>query len=448
MDLLDERFDVHVGEDATDSIQLLDAAMKIAQGTGQDFKDVVNQLNTTFRDFGTIGEEPLQIIARISDASQNLRMPLDLVKSYVTGASSSFKMFGQNAQGAINILERFTPALAESGAGPEMIKDLVSGVTEGIRSMGIAEKAFLSAQTGGAKGLQGSYQIDLALKQGKVDEVYQKVEQNLRKQFGGRIVTLEEAAKDSRAAGQFTKQIQMLKSPALGGIAKSDAEAERLLDVFSKVKKPGEKVSIKTPEESFKAAMSVGDKLQERQYNVLTQINNISERSAQLQAIIAFNTSRQFLGAEGGLQDYIRSIRERNQKGVGSEKLITGTGTELGKTADQAIQDALGNIQGNTSEAQDKLKEILPDFINNMFGNIANQGSTKQEGLFKNIPQLIGPGVGSLPSSGPGKHDVMDININVNDGDKTKTVALQVVGQALKMADRSKEEAKFVGFQR
>jgi hypothetical protein len=83
-----------------------------------------------------------------------------------------------------------------------------------------------------------------------------------------------------------------------------------------------------------------------------------------------------------------------------------------------------------------------------MFGNIANQGSTKQEGLFKNIPQLIGPGVGSLPSSGPGKHDVMDININVTDGDKTKTVALQVVGQALKADARNKEEAKFVGFQR
>ena len=193
--------------------------------------------------------------------------------------------------------------------------------------------------------------------------------------------------------------------------------------------------------------MSVGDKLQERQYNVLTQINNISERSSQLQAIIAFNTSRQFLGAEGGLQDHIRSVRERNQKGVGSEKLITGTGTELGKTADQAIQDALGNIQGNTFEAQDKLKEILPDLINNMFGNIANQGSIKQDGMFKNIPQLIGPGVGSLPSQ-PGKHEVMDININVNDGDKTKTIALQVAGQALKAAARSNEEGKFVGFQR
>ncbi len=348
-----------------DDMHLLDATIKIANGTGQEFSDVFREMNLVYREFGTTGKDALEYVSRLSVASQALKMPLDLVRDYTESAASSFKFLGDNSQAAINVLERFGPALKTSGMGPKAIKDLVGDVTHAISQMGLAQKAFLSGQSGGPGGLQGAYQIDMLMRQGKMDEVQRKVEESLRHQFGGRIVTLEEAAKDSRAAGQFTKQVQLLTQGPTK-IANSDAEAYRILDVLAKGSGSKAGSIIKPPEEAFKSALKTGDALQERQTNILTKIQNDSERSAQLASISAYNLSRLVAGtAHQNLNEVINQARDRGTKlAADSGKLITGQGIDQGKEVKEVVKDFFSNLPKEHHNANQAVAAFTDHLIN------------------------------------------------------------------------------------
>jgi hypothetical protein len=297
--------------------------MKIGTGTGVGFSRTLEDISFQYLELGTSGKEALDYTARLSASSQTLRMPMENIRSYAEGAARSFRYLGDNTQSAINIFERFAPTLQKSGLGVRAISDLIGGVTSNISQMGIAQKSFLSSQTGGPGGLQGGYQIELLMKQGKVDEVYKKVEDSLRKQFGGRIVTLEEAAKDNRAAGQFTKQVQLLTQGPTK-IAGSEQEAYKILDVLAKGG-PEKAKPLTDQGGAFRSALETGDKLQERQVNILTQLENQTERGVQLASITAYNTTRQLVGTEGDqLRTIISAMREKS-----SENLGTGDGYQI-----------------------------------------------------------------------------------------------------------------------
>ncbi len=355
-------------------MSLLDASIKIATGTGQNFSQVFSQMNLVYREFGTTGRDALEYVTRLSAASQALKMPLDLVSEYTANAASSFKFLGDNSQAAINILERFGPALADSGMGPKAIKELVSGVTQSISQMGLAQKAFVSGQTGGAKGLQGAYQIEMLMRQGKMDEVQSKIESSLRKQFGGRIVTLEEASKDSRSAGQFTKQVQLLTQGPTK-IAGSDSEAYRILDVLAKGGSGKAGSIIKPPGDAFKDALKTGDVLQDRQANSLTKIQNTSERIAQLSAISAYNLSRIVSGGKDNMpMNY-------------NQKLITGQGIDQGKEVKEVIGDFFQHLPKEYNDTgkslslfKDHLMDIGGDAKDKIFGSNKKRSSPIQYG--------------------------------------------------------------------
>lgn len=346
------------------NLSLLDASLKLATGTGQSFEKVFNDMNDMYRNFGITGKEALEYTARLSEASQKLRMPLEIVRGVASQAAEGFSMLGNNAQGAISILARMGPALQNSGLGPAAISNLVKGVVDSIGRLNIAQKSFLSSQTGGPGGLQGGYQVDLMLRQGKVDEVYSKVEQSLRKQFGGRIVSLEEAASNQGAAAQFTKQVQMLTSGPTA-IAKSESEAYRLLEAFSKGVSP--EAEIKTGEDALKDSVDVGNKIQDRQYNVLVRLQNEAERASQLAAISAFNLSRLVVGTDGSREftDILR--RDRAESSANAARLTSGTPGKdipLGKKVGDVVAEDLASLP----EKMSKNLELAKSFFKNILG--------------------------------------------------------------------------------
>lgn len=350
-------------EKGKDDMHLLDAAIKVAAGTGQKFSEVFTDMNEVYRNFGTTGKSALEYVTRLSSASQGLKMPLDIVKNYTKNAADTFKFFGDNTQSAISIMERFGPALRDSGLGPQAVADVVRNVTSAIGQMGTAQKAFLSQSSGGQGGLQGSYQIDLLLKQGKLDQVQQKVEESLRKQFGGRIVSLEEAAKDSKSAGQYTKQIQFLTQGPTK-IAGSEAEAERLLDVLGKG--AGGKGTIKSSEESFKQALGTGDAIQERQDNKLLHIQNDIERGVNLASITAYNLTRLVAGSEN--TDFNSALKSARTGGTEiaaqTGKLVTGEGIEGGKE----VKEVMGDFFSHLPEQLSSVGKSAEVFKNHMLG--------------------------------------------------------------------------------
>jgi hypothetical protein len=344
---------------AVADMHYLDAAIKTSVGTGQDFSTVISDLSFQFETLGTKGAPALELVSRMQSASDTLNMPLEKIRDYVRTSAEAFKFLGDNAQGAINIMGELGPSLRRSGLGPSAINELVKGVTSGISQMSTAQKAFLSAQTGGSGGLQGSFQIDLMLRQGKIDEVFNKVGQNLKQQLGGTIVSLEDAAKDSGAAAQFQRQLALVKSPAMGGIAKTDNQAMRILEALAG-KEKGDVANLKSPEAAFKDAMGVGDKLQDRQNNLLVQANNWAERQAQIQSIIAYNTSRSLIGSEsGGLAQYLRSNKMMAGQDAKDLNILTGTGTGGGQNVDQRLKETYAKMEDFAGTVKDKLTKAV-----------------------------------------------------------------------------------------
>lgn len=332
---------------AGERIHYLDAAMKVATGTGQSFEQVMEDLTFSFETMGVKGEPALEFAARMQNASQALGMPLKFVKQYTEEAAGAFALFADDtkaaanmSQNAINIMGRLGPALQQSGLGPKAVTDLVRGVTEGIAKMDTAQKAFLSSQTGGPGGLQGAFQIDQMLAEGKIDQVFDKVKQNMMQKLGGPIVTRAQAALSPEAAAQFQKQIMFMMSPAMGGMAKDQASAVKLLEAMASGKATMPE-TLQDKDKSLRDAMDRGARLQERGNNVLVRIANASERMAALQAIAGYEKSRQFGGSESpAFQKSLMEMRGRAAEGALLDP-IRGRGLDGGRNMKEVLSDAM-----------------------------------------------------------------------------------------------------------
>lgn len=351
---------------AGERMHFLDAAMKVASGTGQTFEQVMEDLTFSFETMGVKGEPALQFAARMQNASQALGMPLKFVKQYAQDAAGSFALFADDTkaaanmgQSAINIMGKLGPALQQSGLGPKAITDLVKGVTDGIAKMDTAQKAFLSSQTGGPGGLQGAFQIDQMLAEGKIDQVFDKVKQNMMQKLGGPIVTRAQAAGSPEMAAQFQKQIMFMMSPAMGGMAKDQASAVKLLEAMASGKaEPPE--GLQDKDKALRDSMDRGTKLQERGNNILVRIANASERMAALQSIAGYEKSRQMGGSESpAFQRSLVEMRNRAAEGAGLDPL-KGKGLEGGRSMKEVMADALKHptdtLRGAVGSAFDYFK--------------------------------------------------------------------------------------------
>jgi hypothetical protein len=384
------------GNIAGQTIHYLDAAMKVAAGTGQTFEQVMEDLTFSFETMGVKGEPALEFAARMQNASQAMGIPLKFVKQYAVEAASAFTLFADDTkaaaemgQSAINIMGRLGPALQQSGLGPKAIGDIVKGVTDGIARMDTAQKAFLSAQTGGPGGLQGAFQIDQMLAEGKIDQVFDKVRQNMMQKLGGPIVTRAEAAASPEAAAQFQKQIMFMMSPAMGGLAKDQASAVKLLEamVSGKAEAPE---ALQDKDKALRDALDRGTKLQDRGNNILIRIANASERMAALQAVAGYEKSRQVGGAEN--MQFQRTLMDLKGQAAGGSMLnpLTGRGLEGGRSMSEVI-----------SQAMNKPTENLKDSVDAAFGYFTSIGHSLANEARQNINPIPGaPGIdpGSLRS--------------------------------------------------
>lgn len=351
---------IDLSKDGTEQMHLLQAAMEVASGTGQTFSTVVSEMDRVYKDFGTTGKASLEIFSRLSVVSQSLKLPFDLVKDYLQTTAGSFRMFGDNSQAALNILEKFGPALKESGLGPRAIEELTSSITKNVAEMGLAQKAFLSASTGGPGGLQGAYQIELLKKQGKTDDVEKLVEDSLKRQFGGKILTLEDAAKDASSAAQFAKQVQLITQGPTK-LANTEGEAYRILEAMSKgeTSKPFEKT---TGEGALNDVMDVGNKIQERNYNQLVKISNNLDLQSQYASITANALTRQIAGVGIGEKAIQRTKIEATEQAA-TQKIIVGTGINATPTNEMDVAEAIKSRLDKLPNYIDELKTLTTQMM-------------------------------------------------------------------------------------
>lgn len=227
---------VQTGTEAGETINAMTAAIKVAHGTGKDAYEIQQQLNMAYHNYGLVGEEALNLTVKMNEAQRNTGLTTEMLNNALTSTASSLRGVADQgeaanrmAEGATSIYNNYVQALKATGVTADYAAGMVQNMTAQVRSMNTAQKAFLSAQTGGPGGLMGSFQIDKMLKEGDIEGVFNKVRQQMQKQLGS-IVTLEEAAASPAAAAQMARQKTMLQSGPLGSMVKSDEDAYRLLE--------------------------------------------------------------------------------------------------------------------------------------------------------------------------------------------------------------------------
>lgn len=310
----------------------LDAAIRVARGTGLTYMEVQQEITRMTQEYGSTVQDSVETIARMQEVTDVLGLNLKDMKTYIKDAGDQFKFFGDNSSSALDIMARFGPALKESGLGPAAITEIVGGFTRGVSQMGVAQRAFLSSQAGiGGGGLKGGLEIEEMLAEGKAGDVAAMVEESLRKLGGGDILSRKEAiAGGPGAASQFEFQRSLLQSGPFGKLAGSPEEASKLLEALSKGDRGGLAAKLKGGPEALQGAMERGEKIATRQNNVLIKANNELSKISTLSSTIAYDTTRSAIGIESGLlvSKSMASDLQITARALSKSKLITGGDTK------------------------------------------------------------------------------------------------------------------------
>jgi len=346
----------------------LEAAIKVSRGTTQNFGEVVKFLDDQYLQFNQTQGESLNTFSEMYQASNDLGFRFSVLKGIVGGVRDSFAMMGDQSASALNILESFAPALKESGLGPEGIAKMVQNLTGAVGSLDTAQKSFLSSQAGGTGGLQGAFQVDLKLKEGKLDEVVGMMQDVLSKQFGGKVVGLEQAAASGADAAQMQKQVALLKGGAFGSVVKSDAEAYKFIELMQKGVRPTDAAVFKEKTaDSMDATMNQSNIIQERQESSMMIANNELVKQTGLLSTIAGGFMRSFTGNESSAMSGMETLKKESSKG------LTATPNVVDKTA------LASEMFSGLGESVRKLGMLIDSVVENKSRSIDREQSGPKE---------------------------------------------------------------------
>lgn len=315
------------------SINMLTAAIKLANATGQTEEDIIRDLITAYTAYGAEGKKALEFTAQIADLSQKYNIQIEDTRSFMTDMANSFKYLGENTEGTANIFDRFFKGLKDTGLSARASKDIVDDFGKSIANLSIAQKAFLSQRTGGPGGLMGAVQIEQEIRSKQLDKVRQRIEAALKQQFG-RIVTQEEGARSEGGAREFIRQRMFLQQgpfgQIFGGGAEGEGKATRFLEALAK---EGGKTTEAT--QLLKTEMQRGTAVTEKTVNPLTKAVVELEGIRMLSGIIALNTAQKAFGP--GTQN------------AELKRLLVGGITEAMEVGTQAVEGSKKLQQDDTT---------------------------------------------------------------------------------------------------
>lgn len=365
----------------TEKTGLLTAAIRVATGSGRSFSDVVDDMKIAFRNYNITGEDALRFTNRMSEISNRFGIELSDVRDALRSTSNDFKIFGNEAEGAATIYNSYLGALQSTGISGNAAIDVVRGMVSGIKELGIAQKGFLSAQTGGPGGLMGAFQIEKELREGKIDKVFDRVRQSLGKQFGS-IVTLEEASQSQAAAAQLTKQIQVLRQGALGSFAKDDQSAIRILESF-RAREQGKSVPADLSSTIVQDTAKAGLEVEQKSYTELTRIRTLLDASRNNAAIsnLGFlqSVGTAGVGTPGVNGEQTSQLRDNLRQNINQATIDSGT------TAVQYTNDLVNKF------AKDRSGQFASQMINN-FDKFYDQLGPAIRGPIEEIKGLFSSG--------------------------------------------------------
>lgn len=384
---------INSGSDFNESNDALIASMRLASGTTGELADVQKSLKTAYDDLGQssgrvndTGKKGMELLALTSQVANTLKINFSDVDEVMGSIAKQFQFIGNETDAAGRTLARYTDALRETGLTGKASLEVIQNMITGIKDMNVGTKAFLSLRSGGPGGLQGSFQIDQLLRQGKLDQVVGMAETSLKQQFGGRIYTQAEAAQSPEAAAKFMQQRQLLQSGAFGvGKNLNDDQATRFLEALGQGKTGNATEIIKSGQAALVSATEKGASIQERNNSEVKKANVYAERGAIAAEITAGIMLRNAFGAgtKGG-QD--RMIEEM-QKDVKAVDLVTSRahGAGFGTGGPEERQKEIDTM------AVTSAKGLASTTRGAIQGGIASLGAAQDEGgkLLQSAASLV-----------------------------------------------------------
>jgi archaellum component FlaC len=373
---------VKTGIEGTDSTNALTAAMKLMSGTGQSQAEVIKTLNFAYDKLsntqGKVNESAqkgAQFLSTISSVSTGLKLRFDDVRNVMESVADQFQFVGDETDAAARVLGRYTDALRETGLTSKASLEITEKLTKGISELSIGQKAFMSLRSGGPGGLQGAFQIEQLLRQGKMDQVVMMAERNIKQQFGGRIYTQAEAAESPQAAAQFMRQRQLLTSGVFGvGGGMKDDQATRFLEALKKGDTLSATKEIKTGQDALTSVTKQADQVQQRNNTELKSISRASERIAIATEISALAEVKRSFGTTGEGQRAQRMRDEMSRAGSRGAieqqnefaNIANGTGGMNQKAVDEQLGILGRKFMAGFAESGESITAGAADFAANM----------------------------------------------------------------------------------
>lgn len=322
------------------SLNILSASIQMATGSGRDYKGLIEDLRNSTIEFGLSTSQAFSFVAKISDLSNKLKAPLEDVRKNLMETAKSFTRFADTGEaadkqsaGIAEIMNRYGQALKNTGMTAQASVSLVSDMTKSITDLTIAQKSFLSQQSGGPGGLRGAFSIENMLRKGETLKVFEMVRSQMKKQFGGNIVSLEEASKSEASATQLQKQMLMLQQGPLAKLAKNDQEAYRILEAFKDMDK-GKAIPKELSENLAVEQIDRGKKVQELSKTSLSELKTTLENTMLTANIANLDTmQKMFTGRVGSINTNDTESQKQMRRSLVATTTETDKDSNIGKSA-------------------------------------------------------------------------------------------------------------------
>lgn len=363
-----------VTDAASQQERLLGAFTQVAAGSGLSLSEVYNKVQGAMKNYNLSVENSLTYVAKESQASNLLGVSIDTVGKYMDDVSQKFGELGNNTDASTKLFETFESRLTQTGLSAEKAANIVTTFTDRIAGLDVAQRSFISQQSGGPGGLAGGFHITKLIQEGKLDEVAKMAEDTLKKQMGGRLTTLAEAESSEAGARQYQKQLMMLRQGPLGQFAQTDQDAMKLLESFGKEVKfsgEGNKV-LGTKNDALAEVMNRGITIQQNTNNVMNNFNNAMQMFLYGREKGSVETGAQILGSSS----QARSLASQNAY---KPEDMKSSGTMMSAGATYAASDATVTGKGleNILGMQNKVAENIAASKNSEIQKIINESNDK-----------------------------------------------------------------------
>lgn len=349
------------------------AAMQLATGAGMSQAAVTGMMTDAFKKYGAGMEGALKYAARASELTETLKgakiddvqralgATADKFKDYVYGAADATKM----TQALASANEDYANQLIAGGVPAQEAIETASKMTGKLHDLSVAQRAFISQQSGGPGGLLGSLEMKKMIRD-RPDEAMAKMQDVMKKQMGGGPIVTVDTAKTAQDAAKLQREEMMLMHGPLK-MADSEGEADALLAAMQKNGGKLTKAQADRAREDYAGqAIERGEKMQAQtatqvgQMQVTAEMAQIAAGQISLNGIQGAFTEK--TGQAGGVNGAGAGVATNKDQIANIRKAAGTNATHTGNL----MNDAMGNIGNLTSSIPNAVSQGVKSLVEDL----------------------------------------------------------------------------------